>query len=104
MLTDTDLVKKLKLQADIFGHHYSRKEYIQAKMTREIAGTVALFVEAPEDLRIELFGDRQPDEPIEGLFNEEKCIKAGFECIKRGFDMQDMTYEDVMAMVDKKRG
>lgn len=104
MLTDTDLVKKLKLQADIFGHHFRRKEYIQAYMTREIAGTVALFVEAPEELRTELFGDRQPDEPIEGLFNEEKYIKAGFECIRRGFDMQRMTYEDVMALVNKKRG
>lgn len=104
MIKDTDLVKKLRLQADVFRHHFNRKEYIEAKMVREIAGTVALFIEAPEDFKIELFGDRQGDEPVEGLFDEEKCIKAGFESIKRGFDMQRMTYEDAMALVNKKRG
>ena len=104
MIKDTDLVKKLRLQADVFRHHFSRKEYIEAKMVREIAGSVALFIEAPEDFKIELFGDRQGDEPVEGLFDEEKCIKAGFESIKRGFDMQRMTYEDVMVLVNKKRG
>lgn len=62
MIKDTDLVKKLRLQADVFRHHFSRKEYIEAKMVREIAGTVALFIEAPEDFKIELFGDRQGDE------------------------------------------
>ena len=92
MIKDTDLVKKLRLQADVFRHHFSRKEYIEAK------------IEAPEDFKIELFGDRQGDEPVEGLFDEEKCIKAGFESIKRGFDMQRMTYEDVMVLVNKKRG
>ena len=102
MIKDTDLVKKLRLQADVFRHHFNRKEYIEAKMVREIAGMVALFIEVPEDLKMELFGDRQGDEPVEGLFNEEKCIKAGFESIKRGFDMQRMTYEDVMAVVKRK--
>ena len=63
-----------------------------------------LFIRLPEKERTELFGDRQGDEPVEGLFDEEKCIKAGFESIKRGFDMQRMTYEDVMALVNKKRG
>ena len=38
MIKDTDLVKKLRLQADVFRHHFSRKEYIEAKMVREIAG------------------------------------------------------------------
>ena len=104
MTKDTDLVKKLRFQADIFRHHFNRKEYIEAKMVREIAGMVAVFIEAPEELKIELFGDRQGDEPVEGLFDEEKCIKAGFESVKRGFDMQRMTYEDVMALVNKKRG
>ena len=99
MIQDTDLLKKLVLQADIFNHHYSRKEYIEAKLTREIAGVVAVFTEA---VREELFGSRQGEEPVEGLFNEEKCIRAGFECIKAGFDLQEMTYEDVMGLWNKK--
>ena len=84
MIKDTDLVKKLRLQADVFRHHFNRKEYIEAKMVREIAGMVALFIEAPEDLKMELFGDRQGDEPVEGLFDEEKCIKAALLLKKKG--------------------
>ena len=103
MIQDAALKQKLILQADIFSHHYSRKEYIEAKLTREIAGMAALFVEAPEEFRTELFGSRQGGRPAEGLFDEEKCIRAGFESIKRGFDMQQMTYEDVRALVNKKR-
>lgn len=104
MIQDADLKGKLILQADIFQHHYRKKEYAEAKLIRERAGIVAVFIRLPEKERTELFGDRQGDEPVEGLFNEEKCIKAGFESIKRGFDMQRMTYEDVMALVNKKRG
>ncbi|OKZ66533.1 MAG: hypothetical protein BHV88_16050 [Clostridiales bacterium 41_12_two_minus] len=102
MIQDADLKSKLILQADIFQHHYRKKEYVEAKMTRERAGIVAVFIRLPEKERTELFGDRQGDEPVEGLFDEEKCIKAGFESIKRGFDMQRMTHEDVMALVKRK--
>lgn len=102
MIQDTDLLKKLVLQADIFNHHYSRKEYIEAKLTREIAGIVAVFTEVPDTVREELFGSRQREEPVEGLFSEEKCIRAGFECIEAGFDLQEMTYEDVMGLGNKK--
>lgn len=104
MIQDADLKSKLILQADIFQHHYRKKEYVEAKLTRERTGIVAVFIRLPEKERTELFGDRQGDEPVEGMFDEEKCIKAGFESIKRGFDMQRMTYEDVMALVNKKRG
>ncbi|WP_302768991.1 hypothetical protein [Roseburia inulinivorans] len=104
MIQDADLKSKLILQADIFQHHYRKKEYVEAKLTRERAGIVAVFIRLPEKERTELFGDRQGDEPVEGMFDEGKCIKAGFESIKRGFDMQRMTYEDVMALVNKKRG
>ena len=104
MIQDADLKSKRILQADIFQHHYRKKEYVEAKLTRARAGIVAVFIRLPEKERTELFGDRQGDEPVEGLFDEEKCIKAGFESIKRGFDMQRMTYEDVMALVNKKRG
>jgi hypothetical protein len=104
MIQDADLKRKLILQADIFQHHYRKKEYAEAKLIRERAGIVAVFIRLPEKERTEFFGDRQGDEPIEGLFREEQCIRAGFECIRRGFDMQRMTYEDVMALVNKKMG
>ena len=102
MIQDADLKRKLILQADIFQHHYRKKEYAEAKLTRERTGIVAVFIQLPEKERTELFGDRQGDEPIEGLFSEEKCIRAGFECTRRGIDMQRMTYEDVMAVVKRK--
>ena len=102
MIQDADLKRKLILQADIFQHHYRKKEYVEAQLIRERAGIVAVFIRLQEKERTELFGDRQGDEPIEGLFSEEKCIRAGFECIRRGFDMQRMTYEDVMAVVKRK--
>ena len=63
---------------------------------------MAVFTEVPEAVMDELFGSRQGEEPVEGLFNEEKCIRAGFECIKAGFDLQEMTYEDVMGLWNKK--
>ena len=102
MIQDADLKRKLILQADIFQHHYRKKEDAEAKLTRERAGIVAVFIRLPKKERTELFGDRQGDEPIEGLFSEEQCIRAGFESIRRGFDMQRMTYEDVMAVVKRK--
>lgn len=77
---------------------------MEAKLIREKTGIVAVFVETQEPLMNELFGTRQTEEPMEGLFNEEKCIKAGFESIKRGFDMQRMTYADVMRQIEMKRG
>ena len=104
MIQDADLVKKMILQADVFQHHYSKKEYVEAKLIREKTGIVAVFMETQEPLMNELFGSRQTDEPVEGLFDEEKCIKAGFESIKRGFDMQRMTYADVMKQIEMKRG
>lgn len=104
MIQDADLVKKMILQVDIFQHHYSKKEYVEAKLIREKTGIIAVFVETQEPLVNELFGTRQTEEPVEGLFDEEKCIKAGFESIKRGFDMQRMTYADVMRQIEMKRG
>ena len=37
MIQDADLKRKLILQADIFQHHYRKKEYAEAKLTRERA-------------------------------------------------------------------
>ena len=71
MIQDADLKGKLILQADIFQHHYRKKEYAEAKLIRERAGIVAVFIRLPEKERTELFGDSQGDEPVEGLFDEE---------------------------------
>ena len=48
MIQDADLKRKLILQADIFQHHYRKKEYVEAKLTRERAGIVAVFIRLPE--------------------------------------------------------
>ena len=104
MIQDADLIKKLALQADLFRHYYSKREYVEAKLVRERAGIVAVFAETQEQIMTELFGSRQGEEPVEGLFDEEKCNRAGFESIKRGFDMQRMTYADVRRQIEMKRG
>ena len=75
MIQDADLKSKLILQADIFQHHYRKKEYVEAKLTRERAGIVAVFIRLPEKERTELFGDRQGDEPVEGLFDEKENFR-----------------------------
>ena len=48
MIQDADLKGKLILQADIFQHHYRKKEYAEAKLIRERAGIVSVHTDAGE--------------------------------------------------------
>lgn len=94
MLKETEAKKKLYELADIFKHHYTRKEYAAAKMAYFRAQTVAVFLELSEDELSELFGNRAYKDDREelkgGLFNEEEVEKASWECIKI-----NKTYDDL---------
>ena len=92
MLRETEIKKKLYELADIFQHHYMRKEYAAAKMTYFRAQTV--FMELSEEELSELFGNRSYKDDREqlqdGLFQEAKVERASWECIRI-----NMTYDEL---------
>lgn len=94
MLRETEIKKKLYELADIFQHHYMRKEYAAAKMTYFRAQTVAVFMELSEEELSELFGNRSYKDDREqlqdGLFQEAKVERASWECIRI-----NMTYDEL---------
>lgn len=89
MLNEIQVRQKLHEYAELFRHHYARKEWAKAKFIYFQAQTVALFMELPEPEMIELFGNRaykEDDEELkDGLFREEKVETVGWECIKRNY-------------------
>lgn len=99
MLTEKEIEKKLYDQPDMFRHHLSRKDNLNAALCVDWMRQVALFVELDEERRAELFGDRQPDVPVEGLINEEWYLKACEWCIfKGGYAATRRTYQNVQKM------
>lgn len=99
MLTEKQIENKLLEQADMFKHHLARKDNLNAALCVDWARLVALFVELDEKRRAELFGDRQPDVPVEGLINEGRYLKACEWCIFRGgYAITRRTYQNVQKM------
>lgn len=101
MIKDEEIAGKLRKKAEVFNKHFRNKDFLQAKFTREAAGMVAVFTEMPETDRIELFGLRNKDNQIEGLFDTEKCIRAGFECIKARKDLQGIGKKEMEEIIKK---
>ena len=83
MLSTTEIEKSLFQSADIFRDLMSKKEYIRAKICYENTRTVAVAVRLDADKMTQLFGSRQTDPPIEGLFPEYLVQKAYRECMIR---------------------
>lgn len=103
MLSEKQIEDKLYEQAGLFKHYFARKEYLRAALCVDWTRMVALFVELEEGKRVELFGDRQPDEPIEGLINEERYLKACEWCIcKGGYAYTRHTLENVQSLRQKR--
>lgn len=98
MLNEKEIVNKLYEQADLFRHHMRRKDYLSAALCVDWAGMVALFVELDDDRKAELFGDRQPEEPVKGLIDEEQYLKACEWCIFHGYEISRHTYQNVQKM------
>ena len=94
MLRETEIKKKLYELADIFQHHYMRKEYAAAKMTYFRAQTVAVFMELSEEDLSELLGNQSYKDDREqlqdGRLQEAKVERASWECIRI-----NMTYDEL---------
>lgn len=96
MLTELQIEKKLYEQTDIFKHHMRRKEYLEAALCVDRAAMTASFVELDEPKVKELFGDREPDEPVDGLISEQAYIKACDWCtFEGGYATRRLTYQNV---------
>ncbi len=97
MLTCPQIEGKLLELSDKFRWHMGRKEYAQAKDCYDTALTVSLFVQLEPEKRLKLFGSRQEDKPVEGLFREADVLKATEECFRERKKEQDAVTEDLLA-------
>lgn len=103
MLNEKGIVDKLYDQKGIFEHHMRRKEYLEAALCVDDAQKIAMLIGLEEDKRAELFGDRQPDEPVKGLIDEQQYLKACDWCTFRGgYGFSRHTYKNVMRLRRKR--
>ena len=84
MLAHEEIEKKLFDLAEDFNEHMRQGKYKLAVDDYNTAFTVAMFVEMLPEKRVQLFGTRQQDPPIEGAFQEQKVLKAQEEYIIMG--------------------
>lgn len=96
---ETEFINKLYLQAKIFKHHMIKKEYLDAALCADHASIIANIAKVDEKIIQEIFGDRQPEVPIEGLINEDQYIKAAWWCVMNGYEYTRFTYETAIKML-----
>ena len=101
MIAQERIMPKLREQAAMFNHYFSRKEYWEAVKLKNRVSEIACFLELEDRHKIELFGDggyRTGREEMEsGLFHTAKVEKAVFEsCIRGSHSIQELTYREVM--------
>lgn len=87
---------KLRGMAEQFNEMYGRKEWGRANWILLQAEVIARFLELPQEIRSELFGqwpdDGDPDTvPPKGLFCRDKAREVGWHCCVR----QHKTYQDI---------
>lgn len=80
---------------DIFNNYYWNKEYYKAKSTYDTARTVALFIRLDEDDMLLLFGERDKDKVVKGLFDEELVQNAYWDCIKKNHTNENRNYPGI---------
>ena len=82
---EAEVMAKLCDYADKFNELYEQKKYLQAMHKYSDALTVALFMEADNNIMNFLFGYANSEETDEkGLFDRGKVMKATDICIRRG--------------------
>ena len=84
---------KLLKMGEEFQEAYRKKEWFRAKYLYDTASTIAVFLEAPQEVRGKLWGyyNEERDAKEQGLFDDsmrnkvmKECILAdrlGFECV-----------------------
>lgn len=80
MLATNEIERDLYDLAEQFRMHIRNKEYAQAKHCYDTALTVSMFIRMDPEKCLELFGSRQQEPPVEGLFREQDVQKAVYEC------------------------
>ncbi len=95
MLSENQMLDKLYTQPEIFNKYIEKKQYAEASYCVECARIIALFMELSDRQLIELFGSKEdPENVVEGLFSEEKVLRAMEWCIFHNKSRQDLTEKD----------
>ena len=95
MKTEQYYMDKLLKMGDEFTKAVIRKDWFQAKYLYDKASTVAVFLEAPQEVREKLFGryNEERDEKEQGAFDDRSIAKAMREClIKNNLGFECMVY------------
>ena len=75
------LVDKFLQMPEQFKEAYRKKEWFQAKHLYDSAIVIGLFLEVPESIREQVFGSRQHEEIIDGMFPEWMVEQVMRECV-----------------------
>ncbi|MFR2605634.1 MAG: hypothetical protein ACLTAX_10735 [Waltera sp.] len=95
MKTEQYYMDKLLKMGDEFTKAVIRKDWFQAKYLYDKASTVAVFLEAPQEVREKLFGryNEERDEKEQGAFDDRSIAKVMREClIKNNLGFECMVY------------
>ena len=96
MRTEQYYLDKLMLMPGQFDSLFFAKEWAPAKYIYDTALRIAAFLEAPEEVRKELFGNYGYEDyeknPRDGLFRQEQVQKCYDECIRRRMTEENMKY------------
>ena len=95
MKTEQYYMGKLLKMGDEFTKAVIRKDWFQAKYLYDKASTVAVFLEAPQEVREKLFGryNEERDEKEQGAFDDRSIAKVMREClIKNNLGFECMVY------------
>ncbi len=89
--TYEDLMVKFLQMPEQFQEAFHRKEWARAKYIYDSAIVIGLFLEVPENILEQVFGSRQHEEAVDGMFPEwmleqvmRECViknRLGFECV-----------------------
>lgn len=80
---DAYLERKLMQMPEEFHKLFFMGEWARAKYIYDNALRVVMFMEAPDEVRVKLFGDRQSSDEsrhVEGMFPEDQVQKVYLEC------------------------
>ena len=95
MKTEQYYMDKLLKMGDEFTKAVIRKDWFQAKYLYDKASTVAVFLEAPQEVREKLFGryNEERGEKEQGAFDDRSIAKVMREClIKNNLGFECMVY------------
>lgn len=95
MKTEQYYMDKLLKMGDEFTKAVIRKDWFQAKYLYDKASAVAVFLEAPQEIREQLFGryNEERDEKEQGAFDDRSIAKVMREClIKNNLGFECMVY------------